>query len=474
MDRPASAQGSLVPAWTVSAAYAVLLLCIPTRLVVGPIGAPGTPANLLAIVGLFLWLCFAVGGLSPVRGLTPVRIALALFTSAALISYASGHIRGWSQPADIHQRSDRLWRFADVPEVTATVMSAADRGLLALAGWAGILLVTAEGVRSWRDVDRLLTWIVWAGTFVASLGIIQYFTGINVAGYLRVPGLQSLTDFGNALSRSDLNRIVSTSAHPIELGVAMASLLPLALHRSLHRRRLTAWLPTMLIGTAALMSVSRSAIVVAGAALVVLFLGWPLKWRIWALVAAPALALVGRSVLPGLLGSIRSLFTDLSADPSIQGRTDDYALVIRLVGDQPLSGQGLFTFVPMLYRTIDNQVLVLLLEVGIIGTAAFALLVGTAVAGGLAPRRNPETTTEQRHLGLAVAASLIGIVTSYATFDALSFRQVAGLTFLYVGLGGAVWRLSGVAVDSSGAISPAALPVDAAVPANGPARRSRR
>ena len=48
----------------------------------------------------------------------------------------------------------------------------------------------------------------------------------------------------------------------------------------------------------------------------------------------------------------------------------------------------------------------------------------------------------QRHLGFAVAASLIGIVTSYVTFDAMGFRQVAGLTFLFLGLAGAMWHLA--------------------------------
>src|SRR5690606_16736984 len=152
---------------------------------------------------------------------------------------------------------------ADLTQVTAIVSSAADRGMLNIAGWVGIALVTAEGIRSWRELDRVVTVIVGAATFVASLGVIQYFTGLNLAAFLNIPGLTALTDFGNALSRSDLNRIVATSAHPIELGVVMSSVLPLALHRSLHAKSRWGWLPTVLIATASLMSVSRSAVVVA-------------------------------------------------------------------------------------------------------------------------------------------------------------------------------------------------------------------
>jgi polysaccharide biosynthesis protein PslJ len=438
LQLPAS---SFFPAWVFAAVYAVLLLCIPTRLIVGPIGAAGTPAALAAIAGLLWWCCAVFGGLNPRRGLSPMRVALALLTISTLASYIAGHMAGWYQPADIHQRTDRLWYAATASEVTATVVSAADRGLLALAGWVGIALITSEGIRSWRELERAITWIVAAASFVASLGIVQYFTGISLARYLQIPGLTPWSNFGATFSRSMLNRVVSTSTHPIELGVIMAAILPLALHRSLHATRRTAWIPTLLIGVTALMSVSRSAIIVAGVALIVMFAGWPNRWRLAALIAAPIAAVVGRIALPGLLGTIRSLFTGLEHDPSIAGRTADYSLVFRLVGERPVFGQGLFTFIPMLYRTLDNQALVLLLELGVVGTLAFVGLLAVGLHNAWAPRRFGKEA-QHRHLGLAVAASLTGLVTSYITFDALGFRQVAGLTFLLLGLGGAIWHLA--------------------------------
>lgn len=446
--------GEAMPAWRFAACYAVLLLCIPTRLIVGPIGAPGTPANLFAMAGLVWWVCAVAGGLNPRRGLTPTRLAFGLFSAMVFISYAAGQIQGWYQPADIHQRSDRLWQAANVAQVTETVGSAADRGLLAWVGWAGVVMLTAEGIRSWRDLEKLVSWVVGAGTFVATLGVIQYFTRWNIAGLLQIPGLTALTEFGNALSRSELNRIVATSAHPIELGVVMAALLPLALHRSLHATRRSAWIPTVLIGLAALMSVSRSAIVVAAIAMLVVVIGWPMRWRLIALALLPVAGVVGPIALPGLLGTLRSLFTGLESDPSITGRTDDYALVFGLVAERPLVGQGIFTWVPMVYRTIDNQALVLLLELGILGTAAFAWLVLSGVIQALAPVRMAGDA-QQRHLGFAVAAGLIGVVTSYVTFDAMGFRQVAGLTFLLLGMAGAVWHL---ARDSEQARLAAGLP----------------
>lgn len=442
LDEPAAERRLFVTAATFVCCYVILLLCIPTRLIVGPIGAPGTPANLFAIVGLIWWSCAVVGGLLIRRGLSPTRICLGLFVASVLASYAAGHTLGWYQPADIHQVTDRLWRAADLAQVTSVVSSAADRGMLNIAGWVGIALVTADGIRSWRELDRVVTVLVGAGTFVASLGIIQYFTGLNLAAFLNVPGLTALTDFGNALSRSDLNRIVATSAHPIELGVVMSSVLPLALHRSLHGRRWWAWVPTVLIATASLMSVSRSAVVVAAVALFILFVSWPWRWRLWAIVILPFAAVLGRAALPGLLGTVRSLFTGLEHDPSIAGRTADYELVFRLVAERPLLGQGMSTFVPSVYRTIDNQALGILLQLGVLGATAFVALVVTSVVVAWRPRWRG-MSSERAHLGVAVSASLAAIITSYATFDAWGFRHVAGLSFLFIGLAGAVWHLAG-------------------------------
>ncbi len=161
------------------------------------------------------------------------------------------------------------------------------------------------------------------------------------------------------ISRSVVNRVSSTATHPIEFGVTMAALLPLTLHHSLHARgdgrSLRAWIPTVLICAAIPMSVSRSGILVAAVAVLVLFLGWPRGWRLRALIVLPFAAVGMRLLAPGLLGTIGSLFANLDADPSVSGRTDDYAVILGLFAENPIFGRGLFTFVPRYYRILDNQ-----------------------------------------------------------------------------------------------------------------------
>lgn len=428
-----------IPAVILPIVYVVLLLVIPTRLVFAPLGSVGTPANVWALLCFFVWLCLWIGGHAEARA-GSTRVSIGLLLLGVALSYVSGTSRGWYQPADIHQRSDRLWQWVPQTQLNETLISASDRGLLAMVAWAGIALITAEGIRSWVDLDRLTMWVVRSGAIVAALGVVQYFTGRNVAALIQIPGLSNLADF-NLFSRSELVRVVSTAAHPIELGVVMAAILPLALHRSLHAQKRSGWLPTALIGVVVLMSVSRSAIVVAGVAQLILLLGWPWRWRLRALLIAPVALLAGRLVLPGLLGTIRSLFTGLEADPSIQGRTADYDLVLRTFLERPFLGQGLFTWVPQYFRTIDNQILVLVLELGAIGLLLFVGTITTGFVSALLARRRI-LDEERRHLCLSLAASIAGISLSYVTFDALGFRQVAGLTFLFLGMVGSALLLS--------------------------------
>lgn len=439
-DQPGTWFQSL-PAVTFSVVYVALLLVVPARLAIAQIGAPGTLASLWGISCLALWALATIGGWNPYSW-SPTRVGVLAFAMSVGASYAAGHFAGWYQPADVQQAlgQGRRWQLVSMDELTVAVTSAGDRGLLAMAGWLGILLITAEGMRSWRDLELLATWVVRVASVVAALGIVQYFTGLNVASYIQIPGLSPLSELAT-FERSTLNRVVSTAQHPIELGVAMAALLPLALHRSIHNRRIVAWVPTALIGLMVLMSVSRSAMIVAGGAVLVLFLGWPNRRRLWFLAGIPVVALAARAAFPGLLGTIQGLFAHFGDDPSIDARTADYAIAIRMFLENPVFGKGLFTWVPLYYRTLDNQVLVILLELGVVGMLTFFALIAIALFSGVGCRWRG-ADERSGHLGLSIAAGLLGMTLSYVTFDTLGFRQAAGVTFLLVGMAGAAWNLS--------------------------------
>ena len=199
--------------------YAVLLLAIPSQLIFLPLGSPGTPANLVGVGALVWWLAATLGGQNPVKRFTPTRVSVLLLTCTVLASYVSAMLQGWHAPADVMVR-------------------AADRGLLSFAAWLGIVLMAAEGLRSWRDVELVVEWLAWLGTFVAALGIVQFFTGLDIAGFFVIPGLSANSEFGAVIGRSVLNRVSATAVHPIEYGVVLGALLPLLVHpASQHRYR---------------------------------------------------------------------------------------------------------------------------------------------------------------------------------------------------------------------------------------------
>lgn len=433
-----------LPACGFVIAYAVLLLCVPSQLIFRPLGSPGTPANMVGLGALAWWAAATLGGLNPVRRFTPTRIVLLLLTCAVLASYASAMLQGWYAPADVRQETDEFWTLVPptARETTAVMIRAADRGLLSFAAWLGVVLMTAEGLRSWRDIELVVEWLTWLGTFVATLGIVQFFTGLDIAGFFVIPGLTPNSEFGGVIGRSVLNRVSATAVHPIEYGVVLGALLPLALHRTIHRwGRPLALLPLVLMFVGCFLSVSRSAVLVVLLALVVLLVGWSNRWRLRALAILP-FAVVGlRLAVPGLVGTLMSLFKNLFNDPSVTGRTNDYDVVFGLMGESLLLGRGLFTFVPRYYRILDNQFLVFGIELGIVGlVAAAAFLFGTFFIARTAFKR--ARTARSRNLGLSLSASALGISVSFLTFDALGFPMAAGLTMLLAGMAGATWRLT--------------------------------
>lgn len=399
----------------------LLIFGVPSVLVFQPLGANATPAALLG-AGLMLWWVSArlLGphpAPSPVR---PVHWALAFFAVSILLSYWHGNFRA---PSPLELRS-------------------ADRSLILLIGWAGIALAVADGIAARRNLDRLLRLVVIAAAFMSVVGMFQFFIGFDLASHVRFPGLTAKGDIGLIQQRSIFRRVTGTTSHPLEFGVVLATVLPLAIHfvvASPRRRRLHI-LCLVLIAAAIPMSLSRSATVGTLAAGMVLFAGWSRSQRRRALVIVPMFAVVLRLLVPGLLGTIKSLFLNWAVDPSISGRTDDYAQVGKYFAESPILGRGFGTFVPEIYPLLDNQYLGHLMETGVVGlTALLALFVVGFFCGRGARLRSEDEET--RHLGQALAAALAVPAVTFATFDGFGFSMVTTLTFLLLGASACLWRM---------------------------------
>jgi polysaccharide biosynthesis protein PslJ len=402
-------------------ALLVLLVGVPATQVVGPLGAAGTPSVLFG-VGCLLW--WGIGRLDRrfglVRGRQPMRIVVGIFVAAMLASYAVGMMR-----------------------VTLPLeMRSADRAVLRLLGAVGILLISADGLRSRADLDRLLRRVSVAGGFLAGVGILQFVAAIEVNEYLKIPGLSDHLPPQLIHQRSIFRRVPGTTTHPIEFGVTLAIILPVALHCALTaaERRGRYWLCTLAMAAAVPMSLSRAAMLGVGIAWAFQIVAWDWRRRINALIITPFALIAMRLAVPGLLGTIKSLFTSFSQDPSIAGRTEDYDYVIRFIAERPWLGRGFGTFVPEIYTTLDNQYLGQVVETGYVGLAALLLLLGSGVVLAWRVTRRA-ADAEQRSLGIALTAAAMVPVVTFVTFDGLAFSVVTGFTFLVLGCVGSATRL---------------------------------
>jgi O-antigen ligase len=143
--------------------------------------------------------------------------------------------------------------------------------------------------------------------------------------------------------------------------------------------------------------------------------------------------------VPGLVGTLYSLFNSISSDPSITGRTNDYATAGTQIDAHPLLGRGNGTYLSEKYGPLDNQYLGTLIQNGYVGLICLALLF---LAGMYCLVQVCRLSRDPviRDLALSLIACLTIVALGAATFDLLWFSTASGLTFVLVGVSGAMLR----------------------------------
>ena len=280
------------------------------------------------------------------------------------------------------------------------------------------------------------------GVVVAAVGMVQFFTGVDIGAKIRVPGFTYVSSDYSA-ARSGFNRIVSTTSHPIELSVTLVLLLPLALHlaaTSPPERRRRWWASAAVIGAAAPMTVSRTAVVALFVCGLVLFPAWPPRLRLRMGISLVIGLVLLRIAVPGLLGTLRSFLLNPGQDPSLQSRQIGANYVSPFISARPWFGRGFETFLPTRYEFLDNQMLLSLVETGIVGLVALLAVLGVAAMLTRLVRAGSDRF-DDRDLAQAFLACLLVGYATWFTYDALGFPTGRTLLFLVVGLTGAQWRI---------------------------------
>jgi O-antigen ligase len=408
---------------TLLTVYTILLTFIPSPLVLGALGGAGSPATLFAFILLgwyaLLWVHPRFG---LHRGRQPARLAVTFFAFVYVAAYVS----------------------ANRHTLNSTAQNGADRGMIFVAGWLAVMLLAADGIESWDQMQVMLRRLVACVSAIAAIGIAQFVTGFNLADYVVIPGLTRQIAFVDLLTRDGINRPSATTAHPLEFAAVLALTLPLALHQARFATpgiRFRRWLQVGLIATALPLTVSRSAVLSLAIIACVLMPTWRGRPR---LIAYPALA-GGLIVLwvaePGLIRLLYQLFSETGSESSSVSRLDAYSSAMPFITQHPWLGQGFGTFLPQTYFFVDDQYLTTLIETGVLG---FLALLMVFVLGWCMARSTRRICADEKNRDLmqclAVAALSTGV--SFSTFDALGYSTISGLTFLLVGCTAAAWRLA--------------------------------
>jgi O-antigen ligase len=387
----------------------------------------GRPAMILGL-GLALgWLLTKLHPRLAVRGPQPLRWAAAAYLGAIGLAYAAGYLRG-------------------LPPLEA---GAADRALIATIIFLGVALACADGLPNRTRLDDLLRGALWLGAIMATIGIAQFATGLNIVDFMEIPGLVNHHGEETGISFRDrgdgLFQVASTARHYIEFSAVMAMALPIGIHFARFNRsrpgRQWAFLATIAIATAIPLTLARTGTLAAFVGLLVLAPFWTWRMRFNIAVLSTWLLAAIMVIRPGVLGTIRSLFSNLESDPSIEGRTEDYDTAARLFAERPWLGRGPGTFIPTLYQWVDNEWLLHIITTGIIGTGALVAWHVTAITlAGVAYRR--AGGEEDRHLCACLISVQVMAMLMAGTYDAMSFTTHVIVLAVLTGATGAIWRFT--------------------------------
>ena len=419
---------TLVVEWrTLLAAIILVVLFIPIRRYTLPGRLPFElePYRLLVILVVAAWIASLLVDPRVRLRATRLEAPLALFAVAILGSLLAN------------------------PDRVGAVGPILSKKLAFIVSYVFLLYLIVSVVSRLADADFLCKVLVGGGALVGLAAVVESQTSYNVFNELQgaVPLLR-LSTAADAFPRGTGLRAYASAQHPIALGAMLVMLLPLAVYLERRTRERRWWLAAAVIVVGAVATVSRTAVLMLLAAVLVLAILRPRdSWRlIAALVVILALVQVA---LPGALESLRDAFfpqgglisEQASAAGTLgQGRVADLDPTFHQVDENPLLGRGFGTLVPVgpdaNALILDNQWLGTLLETGIIGVGAVGWLLVRFIR--LASREAVRDGSGRGWLLAAITASTVAYTVGMLTYDAFSFVQVTFVFFVVLGVGAAL------------------------------------
>lgn len=401
--------------------YFTLMLAVPARAMVAPLGSVGAPANIVAF-GVFVWWVWHHVHRSNTEPRQPQpvrRVTLALLLLMLVV-----------------------YRHAMTQPIMGDEVMPADSGIIRFIAVMGIVLAASDGVTSLDRLHVLLNRLAIGAGAIALLALLQVATGQLWVDRVALPGLTVNNPSDALIARGAFVRPSGTSTHPIEFGAVLSMLLPLAIGRArtVAGRSFWPWFRVVTILLAVLLSFSRTALICTAITLLVIAPLWSRRFRWIAGVLGLAGVGVASVAVPGLLGTIRGLFQGASNDPSVLSRTAGYNYAFEMFSHNPWLGRGYGTFIPR-YYIFDNGYLQFTMEAGVLGVLCLLILLGSAVMSARRAERLL-TRVQDREMTRALLAGTIAGALSIGFFDLFAFPQAAGCLALMIGLSGSAYRLA--------------------------------
>jgi len=288
-----------------------------------------------------------------------------------------------------------------------------------------------------REVSAFVSWILLLASFTALGILVEYRTGANYFyGWTQslLPGLH-VGQPPTSVEAFERRAIVGPTHHGLAACTLLGLALPFAVVRMMSRRgweRVAYAAMIVLLIAGGLATQRKTAVMLPLVALLVLIAVRPRAIaRFWPMALVVAVAT--QISAPGAISGIRyQLRTALTSD-STSGRTNDYAAVLPDIKADFLFGRGFGSYDPKKYRILDNQLLDMVIEVGVIGALAWILMILGSALAVRALVRGPDV--EAADIGVAVMAAAAVFLTSNVLYDAFSFRHAPYAFMLVAALG---------------------------------------
>lgn len=328
-------------------------------------------------------------------------------------------------------------------------------GLLYATRWLlfGAVLWAAaeEAQRGVAHQQRLLRLIVFSALMLSAFGFLQYLFLPNMADLKA-----AFPQIAEVLTDPHEERLVSTVLDPNLLGALLAPAIAIAFARALNAgpaQRARAYAPVAVLLAAILLTVSRGTLLSAaiGCAVVAVLTAPRLLWGFVLLVPGVAISAprlfsrFGEALwAPGGV-PLTLLGLKFQPEPSAFARIKSWLAASRIIEEHPLWGVGYNNYGlallkhheegAVLYGT-DSSLLHMLATCGLVGFAAYLLLLGRIVRSAYVAGQSD--TGPERAMGVGIVGALAAMLTASVFTNALSYPPVLIYLWLMAGTASAL------------------------------------